>query len=144
MNGSVGRGFSRAKMAGAILLTAATSACGPSVSDHDNRIFAAAASVKLSAADLSAAYAADTGAADARYRGRVVEISGTVGSVVEVSPMFIMAGTEPLVWASLHEDTAADVLKTATKGQRITLKCFCEGLDQQVHLKSCVASDGSR
>ncbi len=126
------------------LLLLAGVACAPSVSDHDNRIFAAAASLKLSVTDLSEAYAADAGAADGRYRGRVVEISGIVGNVTEGSPVLIMAGTEPVVWASLHEDTAAELLKTATQGQRITLKCFCEGLDRQVHLKSCVAPDGSR
>jgi len=120
------------------------SACGPSVSNHDNRIFAMAASVKLSATDLAASYVLNSGAADELYRGRAVEISGTVGSVDEASKTVIMAGPEPVVWASLHEDVAAELIKTTVQGQRITLKCFCEGLDTQVHLKSCVAPDGSR
>ena len=42
------------------------------------------------------------------------------------------------VEASLHEDAAAAVLTTVTDGQRVTLKCFCEGFDQRVRLKSCV------
>jgi hypothetical protein len=114
------------------------------VSDHDNRIFSSPASVKLSATDLSASYAANKGDADGRYRGRVLEISGIVASVVEPSAVIVMAGVEPQVRASLHEDTSEELLKTVSAGQRITLKCFCEGLDGQVGLKSCVAPDTSR
>ena len=40
---------------------------------------------------------------------------------------------------ALHEDVAVELLKTMADGQRITIKCFCEGLDQRVRLKSCVA-----
>lgn len=129
---------------GLILFAAGTWACAPSVSDHDNRIFALPASAKLSATDLSASYVINSSASDELYRGRVLEVSGTIGSVVEEARMFIMAGPEPVVWVSLHEDAAAEILRTATKGQRITLKCFCEGLDEQVHLKSCIVPDGSR
>ena len=116
--------------------------CGPAVSDHDNRIFAATASVKLSASDLSIAYASDAGAADARYRGRVMEVSGVVTKVQPVPAAVMLAGGEkgPQVEASLHEDVAAELLKTVADGQRITIKCFCEGLDQRVRLKSCVAA----
>lgn len=116
-------------------------ACGPAVSDHDNRIFAIPASIKLSAADLSAAYLADAGAADGRYRGRVLEVSGVIAKVNPGGGSVTMAGG---IEASLHEDVAAGMLKTLADGQRVTLKCFCEGLNQQVRLKSCVAPDPAR
>lgn len=124
-----------------VLFIAAGIACGPAVSDHDNRIFAMPASIKLSAVDLSMAYAADAGEADGRYRGRVMEVSGVVRKVQTAPAAVTLAGSEsgPLVEASLHEDMAAGLLKTVADGQRITIKCFCEGLDQHVRLKSCVA-----
>jgi len=140
-----------AVLAAAITLAVAgLSACGPAVSDHDNRIFALAASVKLSAADLSSTYGADSAMADGRYRGRVLEISGEVTRVQPAAPPATAVVTlkggdaSPLVEASLHEDAGAEMLKTIAEGQRITLKCFCEGLDQRVRLKSCVPPDPGR
>jgi hypothetical protein len=121
-------------------------ACGPAVSDHDNRIFATPASAKLSAVDLSAAYSSDQGAADGRYRGRVLEVSGVINKVNPGGGPLMLAGAEkgPAVEASLHEDVAAEMLKTLADGQRVTIKCFCEGLSQHVRLKSCTAPDPAR
>jgi hypothetical protein len=124
----------------ASVLLAAGLACAPSVSDHDNRIFAMPASVKLSAQDLAAAYAADQAGADSRYRGRVIEISGVVRNLQPGVVLTLTAGDQgQLVEASLHEDAAAAILKTVADGQRVMLKCFCEGFNQRVRLKSCVA-----
>jgi hypothetical protein len=125
---------------------AGATACAPSVSDHDNRIFASPASVKLSAVDLSSAYATDARAADGRYRGRAVEVSGVIRGVRPESSVLSMTGADagPAIEASIHEDVSAQVLKTVAEGQRMTLKCFCEGLDQQVRLKSCVMPDTGR
>ena len=131
----------------AITVVAASGlACGPAVSDHDNRIFAIPASIKLSAVDLSTAYVSDAGAADSRYRGRVLEVSGVIGKVNTGGGSLTMAGGEkgPIVEASLHEDVAAEMLKKLAEGQRVIIKCFCEGLNQQVRLKSCVAADPAR
>ena len=121
-------------------------ACGPAVSDHDNRIFATPASLKLSASDLSGAYLSDAGAADGRYRGRVLEVSGVIDKANAGTGSLTMKGVEngPVVEASLHEDVAAEMKKTMADGQRVMLKCFCEGLSQAVRLKSCVAPDPAR
>jgi hypothetical protein len=128
-----------------MIVAAVSIACGPAVSDHDNRIFATPASLKLSAADLSAAYASDARAADGRYRGRVLEISGVVNKVNPPGAVMLVGGEKgPPVEASLHEDVAAELIKTMAERQRVTIKCFCEGLDQQVRLKSCVAPDPAR
>ena len=119
-------------------------ACGPAVSDHDNRIFATPASIKLSAVDLSTAYGTDAGAADGRYRGRVLEVSGVIDKANPGGVAVTLRGADkgPGVEVSLHEDVAAEMRKTMADGQRVTIKCFCEGLTQQVRLKSCVAPDG--
>ena len=129
-----------------MILVVSSIACGPAVSDHDNRIFAMSASAKLSAADLSTAYASDPGAADGRYRGRVLEVSGVINKMNSGNGALLLAGTEkgPFVEASLHEDVAAGMLKTLADGQRVTIKCFCEGLNQHVRLKSCTAPDPAR
>jgi hypothetical protein len=121
-------------------------ACGPAVSDHDNRIFATPASIKLSAVDLSAAYSSAIGAADGKYRGHVLEVSGVVDKAPPGGGKVMLKGAEkgPLVEASLHEDIAGELLKTMADGQRVMLKCFCEGLNQTVRLKSCVAPDPAR
>jgi hypothetical protein len=128
------------------VLVAVSTACAPSVSDHDNRIFAAPAAMKLSARDLSAAYTADRAGADDRYRGRVIEISGVVENLQPgATALTLAAGDEgQIVEASLHADAAAAVLRVLTGGQRATLKCFCEGFDRRVRLKSCVAPDQAR
>ena len=136
----------RALGAWIVLFGVSHAACGPAVSDHDNRIFATAASLKLSAVDLSAAYLSDAGAANGRYRGRVLEVSGAIKEVHPGGGLVRLSGAEngPLVDASFHEDVAAEMLKTMANGQRVTLKCFCEGLDQFVLLKSCVSADPAR
>jgi hypothetical protein len=133
-------------MAAFALASAGSIACGPAVSDHDNRIFATAASIKLSAFDLSSAYQADSGVANGRYRGRVLEVSGVIAEVHPGGGSLMLTGADkgPVVEASLHEDVEAAMLKSAATGQRITIKCFCEGLDQHVRLKSCVTADPPR
>ena len=125
---------------------AVSTACAPSVSDHDNRIFAVPAAVKLSARDLFAAYTADSAGADDRYRGRVIEISGVVKNLQTGALVLTLAAGDEgqIVEASLHTDAAAAVLATITGGERATLKCFCEGFDRRVRLKSCVAPDQAR
>ena len=125
------------------VLLAVSTACAPSVSDHDNRIFAAPASVKLSASDLFAAYATNRAGADDRFRGRAIEIGGVVRNLKPgTSVLTLVAGEEgQAVEASLHADAALAVLATVTEGQRVTLKCFCEGFAQRVRLKSCIAPD---
>lgn len=136
----------RAWIACAMVWLAGSFACTPAVSDHDNRIFAMAASVKLSSGELSSAYKASASDADGRYQGRVVEISGVVRGIQPEAGVVTLAGAEagPAIEASIHDDVSAQVLKTMADGQRITLKCFCEGLTQQVRLKSCVTPDASR
>jgi hypothetical protein len=127
----------------AVVMAVALPACAASVSDHDNRIFSAHAAVKLSAVDLPTAYEADASTADDRYRGRALEVSGIVRGLGVDSRTLTFAGGEtgPSISVSLHEDVAAAILASSTDGQRLTLKCFCEELDQHVRLKSCVTPD---
>jgi hypothetical protein len=75
-----------------------------------------------------------------------VEVSGVIDKVHSGGVEVTLRGADkgPEVEASLHEDVATEMLKKMADGQRVTLKCFCEGLNQQVRLKSCVAPDPTR
>jgi hypothetical protein len=92
------------------------------------------------------AYASNAGDADDRYRGRVLEVSGVIAKLESGRSTFMLTGAEkgPVVEASLHEDVAVEMLKTLAEAQRVTIKCFCEGLNQHVRLKSCVTADPAR
>lgn len=96
----------------------------------------------MSPADLWNDFQQDAAAARKKYWGRAVEISGRVTSADAADStgpylMFVTAGDFG-IRANLLDDDAAAILKEAQPGQRVTLKCYCEGLDGHVLLKSCV------
>lgn len=116
--------------------------CVDRLPDQDLRIIPAVAVAKMSAGDLWKDYQKDARAADRMYRGRAVEISGNVSAASEPGAsgrwlMFIEQAPNG-VRANLLDDQATDILAAAAPGQRVTLKCFCEGLSGDVILKSCV------
>jgi hypothetical protein len=109
--------------------------------DQDRRIYATAPVAKLSADILWEEYLTDPVDADSRYWGRVIEITGEVTGVsLEGAPPLLLFGqTEALgVQAWLLEDEAAGIMDAFGTGDRVTLKCFCEGRDEHVVLKSCI------
>jgi hypothetical protein len=134
----------------AVIALLAAAACARTVPDHDNRIFTAPVAAKLTVGDLVRAFAEDAASARGRFSGRAVEISGIVRNVpaaglpatvtlVASAPVTADSEAAPVALsASLHEDRAADVLKTLADGQRTTLKCYCEVDGTTVRLKSCV------
>lgn len=100
--------------------------------------------IKLSADILWKDYQSDRTAADRQYHGKAVLVTGVVTGIDKTAPesSFVMFGQIPGqpvgVQARLLTDTAADVLKGVEPRQRVTLKCFCDGLSTNVILKSCV------
>lgn len=127
----------------AVLALVLTAACADTLPEHDNRIFSAVPVAKLSAVDLVRAFDADASAARERFVGRAVEVSGLVRDLSaepESAGAFLLSAGEGArhvrVW--LHEDRAAAVRPTLANGNRITLRCFCEGVTDHVQLKSCV------
>jgi hypothetical protein len=42
------------------------------------------------------------------------------------------------VRAFVLDDQAADIIKRASVGQHLRLKCFCAGLDGDIVLRSCI------
>jgi hypothetical protein len=126
-----------------VVLLLTLSACVDRLPDQDLRIFSTTPIAKLSADILWKEYQADRSKADAVYRGRAVVVTGGVTQVGSDAPTdrFILFGQpeQPFgVRANLLDDQAKQILESAAVGQRLTLKCFCEGLSEHVVLKSCV------
>ena len=125
----------------ALLLCAA---CVDHLPDQDRRILSGPPAFKTSTDLLLKEYQADKRAADKKYFGKSVEVTGKVTSVVQDSatPPLIIFLPEPKapagVHASLLDDRAPATLAAAVVGQKLTLRCFCEGLATNVILKSCV------
>jgi hypothetical protein len=117
------------------------SGCVSTLPDQDRRIVQATAVAKLSTDDLWNDYQQSAAEADRKYWGKAVEVSGTVTAVVkDRTPPELHFGPTPdaHVRAALLEDQAAALLESAAPGQRIRLKCFCDGVKGAVILKSCV------
>jgi hypothetical protein len=129
----------RALAAAAILILAAS--CARTLPDQDRRIVSVAPDAKLSADMLWKDFEAGMPEATRRYHGRALVVSGIVTrvntSVTQVSLFFAQAADRGIL-ANLLDDQAAAIAKAAAPGQRMTLKCFCEGFDVNVILKSCV------
>lgn len=115
--------------------------CADTLPDQDLRILAAAPVEKLSAAILWEEYQTDAAAADARYWGKAIEVTGVV-TVADSDPVqaYVLFGqTEDFgVRANALDEKAVALVNAAKVGERLTVKCFCAGLDGHVVLKSCV------
>lgn len=129
--------------AGLVLAWAAAAGCQDRLPDQDLRILSATPAAKISTDILWKDYQADKTAADKRYWGEAIEITGKVSGVEPTGPpriMFTMAQTQPPagIEARLLDDQSTATLAAAKVGERMTLRCFCEGLAGNVILKSCI------
>lgn len=124
-----------------LTFAAAGAGCVDRLPDQDLRILSAAPAAKLSTSVLWSDYQADRRAADKRYWGKALEVTGKVSSVLQDPPriMFLQT-TEPGggVEARLLDDRATATLAASPIGERVTLRCFCEGRQTNVILKSCI------
>ena len=99
---------------------------------------------KLSVEDLSRDYHQDRKAADKRYWGKAIEVSGVVSSTRDealgAALIFADKTGAPIVEANLLEDGAKRLLASTADSRRVTLRCYCNGLAGRVVLKSCIAA----
>lgn len=106
------------------------------------------ADMKVSAIDLTAAYVSDAAAADKLYKGRLLEISGQVESILLDGPppvgslkdlsgqtlMFFRGQTVACVFAPEQKGAAAQLRSR----QRVTVVGRCDGrYDSRVILRDC-------
>ena len=125
-----------------LLTLAAAAGCVDRLPDQDLRILGATVIAKMPVEDLAADYRTDKTAADRRYWGMPIEVSGEVTTTREspAGPVLVFAdksGAE-IVQATLLDDRAAAVLAAVGESRRVRLKCYCDGLTTTVRLKSCV------
>ena len=116
-------------------------ACVDRLPDQDRRITVTPAVAKMMAEDLWKDFQQDAGAARAKYWGKAIELSGkaTRADTENGSSYVFFAQTEPYgVRANLLDDQAAGIVAEVQSGSRLRLKCFCEGLDGNLILKSCI------
>jgi hypothetical protein len=125
----------------ALLLVAS---CANHLPDQDLRILSAQPAAKLSASDLWKDFQADAAAAKSRYFGKAVDISDAPSAIEPNAPagsrmIFLQSGERGVV-ARLLDERATATVADAKAGARLTLRCFCEGIDESkdVLLKSCI------
>jgi hypothetical protein len=112
--------------------------------DQDLRILGAPPAFKMPPDELWKEFQRDPKAARTQYFGKAIDLSG---KVVATQPdatknpvVYFSNPAEPGLRARLLDDRADAIVKNATPGARITLRCFCEGLtaDRNLLLKSCI------
>ena len=117
-------------------------ACQRTLPEQDRRITVTPAMAKVPAEDLWKEYQANAKAADKKYWGNAIEVSGKVSTVVgdPASPVAVrfVIERDKGIEAFVLDDQAATVLRTASVSQRLRLKCFCAGLNEDVILRSCI------
>lgn len=99
--------------------------------------------VKISAAELMQAYEANEVAADSRFKGKVVEVTGIVGEIKKdmLDDIYVIIGTGkdfeiPEVQCFIAEDMAAKA-GTLAKGSKIKAVGTVDGLMMNVLVKDC-------
>jgi hypothetical protein len=115
--------------------------CARTLPDQDRRILSVVPGAKLSTDVLWKDFQTDGSGAARRYHGQAIIISGVVTRVDHTgssTAIFFSGTADRGILANLLDDDAAAIAKAATPGDRLTLKCFCEGFDGNVVLKSCV------
>jgi hypothetical protein len=116
--------------------------CIDRLPDQDLRILSATPAARLSADILWKDYATDAGKANRQYFGEAIIVTGNVTALGSNTPTdrFILFGqtNDYGVRANLLDEQATAILERAQKEPTMTLKCFCEGLNGHVILKSCV------
>ena len=126
-----------------LALLIATAGCARTLPDQDRRIVSTAPDARVSADILWKDFQTSRSDAARKYHGAALVVSGNVTAIYQsviASSIFFGQSGDRGISAHLLDDSAMDVVKAATQGQRLTLKCFCEGLDEtgNVVLKSCV------
>ena len=112
--------------------------------DQDLRILNTPAAFKMPPDELWKEFNRDPKAARTKYFGQAIDISGKVVAIqpdsTKVPVVFFANPAEKGLRARLLDERSAEIVKDATPGTRITLRCFCEGLtaEQNLLLKSCI------
>jgi hypothetical protein len=86
----------------------------------------------------------DPTGAQKKYFGQAIDLAAKVVAVQpdanKIPVVFFSNPSEKGLRARLLDERATEVVKNAVPGNRITLRCFCEGLtaENNLLLKSCI------
>ena len=97
--------------------------------------------IQVSATQLYADYEANEIAADQKYKGKVLVVSGTIGDIAKdiADDIYVtlkgddVIGDVQCFFSEAHTSTAAQL----QKGQKITVKGKCDGKMMNVILRGC-------
>jgi hypothetical protein len=135
----------RRPLAAALLcgwLFATAGACTDRLPDQDLRIIDAQPVERLSVALLWQDFQTVPEQAARTYNGKSVVVLGEVtgsGSAASGEAHVFFAQTPTAgVYAGLLAEQASSVLAGIAENPRVRLKCFCEGFETNVVLKSCI------
>jgi len=138
------RAGSRAIFLIAVVIGSGAPGCAEHVPDQDLRILQVAPVAKLTTDLFWKEFQSDGRAATRKYHGQAVELSGKVTGLVEdQAPARILfdQSTPKLngaIEARLLDERAKAAFADLSVGQRVTLRCFVEGLATNLVLKSCI------
>lgn len=116
-------------------------ASGKEDKEVEKEVSKASAVATLSAADLHSEYQANEVAADEKYKGKVVVITGTVDSIgkdiADTPYVTLSAGQFEHVQCMFSKDRAGELAKVS-KGQQARLKGKVQGKMMFVILRGCM------
>jgi hypothetical protein len=144
MHLSSGRAGSRASLLLVAVMAGGAPACADHVPDQDLRILQAVPVAKLTTDLFWKEFQTDARAATRKYHGQAVELSGKVTGLVEDQPpaRILFDQSTPArsgaIEARLLDERAKAAFADVSVGQRVTLRCFVEGLATNIVLKSCI------
>ena len=98
------------------------------------------AEVVIRASDLYAAYQANEIAADELYKGKLIEVSGTIrdiGNDLMDEPYITLAGDDFIGDVQCFMSSKSEAAKFS-KGQNVTVKGYCDGLFMNVLLQNSI------
>lgn len=124
----------------AACLSVATS--GDSEKKKEKKVQSSEASVSVTAAQLYKDYEANEVAADAKYKGKVIAVSGVVGNIGKdlLDKMYVslktghVIGSVQCFFAKSHQSELANMKKNT----EVTLKCMGGGKMGNVLMRGCV------
>ena len=133
------------KLSVLIAIALVPASCADHLPDQDLRITAITVpDAKLSSDDLWKDFQNDAKGSSKRYFGRSMDVSGKItameADLAKQPNIFFGPTGAPGVRGRLLDERAAVTLKDLTVGTRVTLRCFCEGINDKkdVLLKSCI------
>jgi hypothetical protein len=93
---------------------------------------------KLSAAELYRQFEANETAANQKYAGKVLEVTGTVGQVAKTDTTLSILLTAPDAMGGINCSMAAADVAGAHQGQTVTVKGKCAGFLMDVNVLDAV------